>query len=638
MCGIVGILQRNTSTSPHLGPEHLDRLRHRGPDGRGLFVDGPVALGHTRLSIIDLSDLGAQPMTSEDGRFTITFNGEIYNYLELREELAAKGMTFRSRSDTEVILAAYRIWGENCVDHFSGMFAFALWDKNTQRLFCARDRCGEKPLFYFRDGAQFVFASELKCLLPLLPERPALNPATVDMYLHFQYTPEPFTLLAGVHKLSAGHFLTISLGDWDATPLRYWNIEDIPSRAGEPGVVVREKLEAAVALTLRSDVPVGVALSGGIDSAAIAALAAKHYPEPMHAFSVGYPGRPPYDERDQAKELAAQLGMIFHEVELPVDSFVDFFPQFVRLMDEPIADPAAFGHYSVPKAAADLGIKVLLTGIGGDELFWGYSWAPRAVDINRTRNMLTALPSPLRRIALSLAGHPLAATAARWSGIAVDAGMFSAAACLKTPSDQPLFMTTTADFSQAFALKTPVYGSAMIGMSPDVPFASTAIGPRSGDALPAAVLRLLFETWLVSNCLALGDRVSMAVGVETRLPFLDRDLITAVMGLRAAQPDHRLEHKAWLRTALSGILPSEVLNRPKRGFQPPVREWLYGVIERHYVKLLDGELVRQNILDARVMGAHALPTAATAWPELFFLYKLVLLECWYRMIVDSSSN
>jgi asparagine synthase (glutamine-hydrolysing) len=281
------------------------------------------------------------------------------------------------------------------------MFAFAIYDNEGKELFLARDRCGEKPLFYSIAGDSFYFASELKALIPILPFTPELDPAIVDMYLHYQYVPEPHTLLKSIHKLPAAHFMTISRGNWTAEPVRYWDIEKISTAeslpAGSAGIeeCIRDSLEDAVKMTLRSDVPVGVALSGGIDSGAIAALAQKNYPEPMHAFCVGYPGTPPYDERDQARKLADSLGMIVHEVELPVDSFVSFFPELVKIMDEPIADIAAFGHFSVPKAAAENGIKVLLAGIGGDEIFWGYPWVADAAVINQKNNM-SCFPSFLK--------------------------------------------------------------------------------------------------------------------------------------------------------------------------------------------------------------------------------------------------
>jgi len=641
MCGILGTLNRSPMAGGGLTSTHVDRLRHRGPDGQGIHTDGQVSLGHTRLSILDLSDLGSQPMTSGSGRHVITYNGEVYNYLELQAELVALGERFISRCDTEVILAAYRRWGPSCVERFRGMFAFAIWDKQERTLFLARDRCGEKPLIYWQDGERFIFASELKALLPLLPARPALNPAVVDMYLHFQYVPEPFTLLQGVRKLPAAHHLTISSDSWNAQPARYWDLESITARGGNPAELIREELDRAITLTLRSDVPVGVALSGGIDSGAIAALASRHYPEPMHAFSVGYPGRPPYDEREQAKALAAKLGMIFHEVELPVDQFVGFFPDLVGIMDEPIADPAAFGHYSVPKAAADMGIKVLLTGIGGDEVFWGYGWVSHAARVNQLRMALRHLPSTARGLLDRSAASGLfrrLAGSARIPALLRDRfRLLVDAGCLSTPADQMVYMSAIDDFNQAFRMKRLCYGPAMDHLSSDNPFVPTAGVPDRTEDVPAALLRILFETWLASNCLSLGDRVSMAVGVETRLPFLDSGLIELVMGLRRSQPDHGKGHKAWLKKALQGVLADDVLQRPKRGFQPPVHEWLLGVVRNYGHQLRGGRLTSEGILDPQGVDSILSNPNLHAWPDLFFTYKLVLLECWHRMLMPDVS-
>lgn len=635
MCGILGIVHQHSDFSPRLTKSDVMRLHHRGSDGYGIFDDAHVSLGHARLSILDLSERGTQPMSSPDRRYTVTYNGELYNFIEIRNDLRTAGHTFMSESDTEVLLAAYLMWGEDCLKHFRGMFAFAIWDRVEGKLFMARDRCGEKPFFYWMDGETFIFASELKALLPLLPVRPRLDVSVVDMYLHYQYVPEPFTLLEGVHKLPAAHHMTLTLATWKAQPVSYWDIDQIQEREGDPVSLIRKELDRAVQLTLRSDVPVGVALSGGIDSGAIAALAAHHYPVPMHAFSVGYPGRPPYDEREEARELAKKLGMIFHEVEIPVDSFVDFFPRLVEIMDEPIADPAAFGHFAVPRAAADLGIKVLLTGIGGDEVFWGYEWVRNAASLNqeamragwvtqlREGCLDHCMPAVLR---MRLANSRKLPGALRHLFVSFQDTRG------RTPHDQLLFLGNIPDFSDAFCLKRLCYGEAMHVIEDTNAFIPTQGLPEHAEDVPSAVLRLLFKTWLVSNCLNLGDRVSMAVGVESRLPFLDKNLIELVMGLRRTKPDHALPHKAWLRQALKGILPDEILDRPKRGFQPPVHAWLGGVIACYGERLRGGRLVRSGILDAEAVDSLLQVWPGKGWAYLFFAYKLVLLECWCERI------
>ncbi len=644
MCGIIGRCYRQPAQRSPFTEKDLATLAHRGPDGSGVYNKPHIQFGHTRLAIIDLTEGGHQPMTYADGHYVVTYNGEIYNYLELRSELEAKGERFVSRSDTEVLLAAYSVWGHECVTHFRGMFAFALWDEREKTLFLARDRCGEKPLFYHRDENVFSFASELKGLVPLLAERASLDPSVVDMYLHYQFVPEPFTLLQGVHKLPAGHTLELSLDNWNAEPVRYWSIEETPKITGLPtdtsGILdwIREGLEEAVKLTLRSDVPVGVALSGGIDSGAITALAKKHCSEPLHAFSVGYPGRPEYDEREQARNLADQLGVIVHEVELPVGNFVDFFPQLVRIMDEPIGDPAAFGHYSVPKAAADMGIKVLLTGIGGDELFWGYPWVSQVTEANETISTAPLLASAApflatahaQRFLRKMTDTPHAPAKLRnWIGVLLEIGD------TYTPKEQLRFYTAAPDFNDARRIKDSVYGPTMRALREDNPFRPTEIGPRSLRQIPSAVIRMLFDTWLTSNCLSLGDRVSMGVGVESRLPFLDVRLIELVMALRSKQPDHTLGQKAWLRSALRGVLPDDVVTRPKAGFRPPVGEWLSGVVTRYGNSLWDGNLTKAGVIDHKKAAYVSGEMPQKGWSGLFFAYKLVLLETWLRKVVDA---
>ena len=646
MCGILGRVHRKPQPArQNLSEKVLHTLAHRGPDSTGALSDEHIQFGHTRLSIIDLTSAGHQPMTKACGRYTVTYNGEIYNHLELRRELEVSGERFSSHSDTEVLLAAYTVWGASCVDRFVGQFAFVIWDNQKKQAFLARDRCGEKPLFYHFDNTVLTFASELKGLIPLLAARPTLNPAAVDMYLHYQYVPEPLTLLNGVHKLAAGHTLTLSVNQWAATPVKYWSVENAGEQVAQPLEsisrplilsAIKESLEDAVKLTLRADVPVGVALSGGIDSGAIAALAQKNYPEPMHAFCVGYPDRPAYDERQQARSLGESLGMIVHEIELPVDSFVDFFPTLVHIMDEPIADPAAFGHYSVPRAAADQGIKVLLSGIGGDEVFWGYPYVTQAVQLNQfalkhpvLNGMSTWLTAADTQIFLTkLAHYPRAPSSVRrWADI------FQKLSDPQQPNAQLFYSLIHPEFSGPYAHKAKIYGPAMAALPFDNAFLPTEIGTRPFEQVPAAVIRLLFETWLASNCLSLGDRVSMGVGVETRLPFLDGRLISLVMALRAHTPDHHLGQKAWLREALQGVLPAEVLARPKAGFQPPVHEWLTGVVGRYSSALSEGHLQQAGIIAKGQVDYIQHGLALQGYTGLFLAYKLVLLELWYQKVV-----
>ncbi len=631
MCGIVGKIDRQFLAKP-LSNHDVNRLEHRGPDDHGIYNDQHASLGHRRLSIIDLSAAGHQPMQSQDGRYIIVYNGEVYNYLEIKERLISEGVSFQTHSDTEVVLKSYIHWGEKCLQQFRGMFAFAIWDKQEQRLFMARDRCGEKPFQYYMDDKNFFFSSEFKALVPLLPHMPRLSPSVVDMYMHYQYAPEPYTLLENVHKIPAAHYAVLDLKTWSLRITEYWNLLSIEADPAITKQDIRNELEESVRLTLRSDVQIGVALSAGLDSAGIAAIAAKYYPEPMQAFCVGYPGRPAYDERHEAQELAKILGCAFNEVELATDQFVETFPAFALLLDEPVADIAAFGHYAIPKSCAAKGIKVLLTGIGGDEVFWGYDWTRAAVSVNQNRLYFQALAHMLGPFMCIRSLYVLLVRLSRTRKIPAPFREFcrKLLACVdqSTPDDQLIFMAVTG--APEFIKNHPVgegwYGPAMKTIDENNAYIPTQTRHgKAKDNIPIAIMDLLFKTWLTSNCLSLGDRVSMAVGVETRLPLLDARLIETVVAWRRNRPDHHDGQKAVLRDILSDVLPPATVNRPKSGFVPPVMQWISGISSQYGGFLKNGHLVQQGIISPQADISALHPNAR---------YRLILLEMWYGAMAD----
>jgi asparagine synthase (glutamine-hydrolysing) len=642
MCGIVGILSRNPNRDVDL-ESAMQRLKHRGPDDRGILSDCHIHLGHTRLSILDLSPLGHQPMSYQNGRFWITFNGEIYNYLELRQKLVGLGHQFVSQTDTEVLLAAYSQWGVSCLEKLRGMFAFGIWDRQEKKLFLARDRVGEKPLYYWVDGNTLYFASELKALITLLPQIPELDPVAIDLYLHYLFVPEPQTPLVGVSKLPAGHYLLIDAETFNLEPKRYWRIEQIEAIEGDPIELIRQELDRAIELTLRSDVPVGVALSGGIDSGAIAALAAHQYQDTLQAFSIGYPGRPPYDEREQAQELAAYLGVPLFDIELRTEDLVEFFPDLVAAIDDPIADIAAYGHYAVTKLAADKGVKVMLTGIGGDELFWSY-FTEQAQLTERKQQFLQKPPVPQWAWAgiEHIASYPLyqrfalsrkVPTALR---TLLGRGLEISQLTLQYPQ-QAIFYERFYEFKTAQGYGRKLYTEAFAAAIPARnPYHLFEFNLDDFPNIPIQICQLVFETWLVSECLALGDRVSMASAVETRLPLLDYKLVELVVGLRKRQPDHYLGHKFWLKSALKGILPEAVLNRPKSGFSPPAQEWMEALIDKYSDRLLGGYLVEFNIIATDRLNKMLHDFERTR-QHTWMLYLLLNLETWYRKVVLQES-
>ncbi len=602
MCGISGLISSTPlSEKDKSAVARMNgHLFHRGPDSEGTFASGHAVLAMRRLSIIDLAG-GQQPLYNETRDIAVVCNGEIYNFAALRRELEALGHRFATNSDVETIVHAYESWGDKFLERLRGMFALALWDSTRGRLILARDRLGEKPLYYHRDSSgRLWFSSELRSLMSVMEGRQALTPEAFNLFLTFQYLPEPATPLAGVHQLPAGHLLDLSPHNLDAEPRRYWDPATLREDPLRPVASVKQALGEACQLMGTADVPVAVALSGGIDSSLVAALTARHFSRDLHAFTIGYTGRPATDERSQAQELAQRLGIGFTEVEISDDEVIAEFPRMMAAMDTPIADIAAYGYYAVSRAARSAGYPVLLSGTGGDEFFWGYQWVRDAVN----RNEAYLASKGWRYWLARLSGRP--------TGKLDFFGVHAALRGGDTWSRQ---------------LLTP---SARATLPPDLWLTKNSLDP----ALPIhlAVTMLLNRTWLQSNCLALVDRMSMAHSVEVRLPLLDVDLVNTVTGMRnAGLTDWTQPHKALLVEALQDTLPADVLERKKQGFTPPVWRWMEGIIGRFGHLVADGSLVRQGLLD---------PQQATTCLGRFdkpFLYKLVFLECWCRLHLDGET-
>jgi asparagine synthase (glutamine-hydrolysing) len=579
-------------------------MGHRGPDDEGYYFDDHVALSMRRLSIIDVRG-GHQPMQGEQDGTVLVCNGEIYNYLELRKELSGRGHRFRTQSDVETILPLYRELGDACPSKLRGMFAFALWDPARRELLLARDRFGEKPLYLHRDvEGRLWFASEMKALLAGLGRGFELSAHAMQLFLIYQYVPEPLTMFSDIRKLPAGHVLRVTAENLVRAhgipqTSAYWNYLDAEPRYGNAIGQVRDALEDAGRITLRSDVPVGVALSGGIDSSLVAVLARKFHSGELKAFSVGYPGRPENDERDAARSLAHQLDMPFFDVELSSEQFVHTFPQLVEDMDDPVGDIAAYGYHAVSQLARGHGVPVLLSGLGADELFWGYEWVREAV----RKSIQKRERRPPRWIARLLDPYP-------------DRAVFydSLDWMRESASVAPDLMTSVAKSKVPANLWASYFESADWGN------------------IPLWLMNVQNKTWLTSNCLALCDRVTMAHSVELRLPFLDHKLIDVVTGLRKAElRDWDQPHKWLLIEAVQDLLPAEILARKKRGFTPPVAEWMERVVRRY------GHLVRDGVLVAHEIMAPEAHERLTDRRPVGLAYRMVLLELWARLFVGRAS-
>jgi len=619
MCGICGVISKN-----RIGPKdafYIDKINealfHRGPDSSGVYKDKNVILAMRRLSIIDLAG-GSQPLFSENNNIALIANAEIYNYIELTGQLKSRGHVFKTGSDCETIVHLYEEKGINCLQDLRGMFALALWDIPKRRLFLARDRGGEKPLYLYEEKDTLIFSSELKSLLKILPDNFLLDHSAVDLFFHYQYVPEPMTPVKKIKRLAAAHYIDINIADWDAKPKRYWDPMAAPPIDTDPISVIRCELDRISSFTLRSDVSVGIALSGGLDSGAIAALSAPKVDGRLSAFSVGYPGYPWYDERKEAETLARQLGMPFYNIELLAGDFADTFPEIVSASDELIADLSAYGYYSVMKLAHEHGIKVILSGFGGDELFWGYDWVRNALKLNQKKSEIIS----------GLGRNKFISRIHYWLRYG------------SAPADQMIFYDLEQHFRYAHPRLSGLYTDEF----------RKEIAPQNSYSLfklDAAwesididfkICQLLNDIWLISNCIDLGDRLSMAFSVELRLPFIDYRLNEVVFGLRKKIRDSDLRPKEWLRESMRGILPDNALERPKRGFAVPERDWNEAILKDYSLFAENGYLVENNIFDRKRLKRY-LASAKRSGDNLEqrLAYKIIFLELWCRLFLWRSS-
>lgn len=637
MCGIAGIVTRAPLTEEDLASVAAAnaQLAHRGPDGAGEFRDRHVALAMRRLSIIDLAG-GWQPLYNEDQSLALVANGEIYNFVELRKQLENGGHQFRTDSDCETILHLYEEKGDDCVQFLRGMFAFALWDKRRNRLLVARDRMGEKPLYIYEEKDRILFASEMKSLLSSGLVSFELDPTAVNLYFHYQYVPEPLTPVKGVRKLDAAHLLAIEVESWTIEEKCYWRMDESPPIEGDPVKLIREQLETVSEIVIRSDVPVGIALSGGLDSSAIAALSAPKYPGTMHAFSIGYPGKLANDERADARALAEKLGMPFHDVELATSDLVSGFPELVKMTDDPIADIAGFGYYSVMKLAREHNVPVVLQGQGGDELFWGYSWVQAAAHASarkllRSQNPLSgwtqyvefSLPRGLSRAQLGEWKHKLGGLRNGWQSFQRDK---------QSSAEQFVFYDLAPDFSESMGEVRSIYTASFKEQINGATATSLFTLKQPWPNIDVQVTRMICDTFLRENGIAQGDRLSMASSIELRLPLSDYRLVETIIGLRKTNTDVKRPAKSWFKEALSDVLPDWVRNRPKRGFSPPVREWHQALFANYGSSLVDGYLVNQEVLaqsSARHLASGSFPSTNNT-PMSF---KALVLEQWCNQML-----
>ncbi len=579
MCGLAGALAfKNSSfavTEPFINLMR-DAMSHRGPDGADTWIseDGRIGLGHRRLSIIDLSDAATQPMSNEDGSLWVVFNGEIYNHAAVRAELEAIGKHRwqTSHSDTEVILHAFEQWGIGCLEKFRGMFAIALWDTRARELWLIRDRIGIKPLYYSRRGDRLIFASEIKALLRDPDQKRALNEESFYDYLSFLTTPAPDTLFHGIRKLPNATWLRVS-EDGRVKEQRYWEVWDHTaplSGLDEAEIAGRliAGLREAVKLHKVSDVPVGVFLSGGIDSSANAALFSEDEGNPVKTFTIGYEGnyRTYRNEMEYARLIAGRIKADHYERLLTLDDLIGFLPQMVYHQDEPIADPVCVPNYYVSKLARENGVTVCQVGEGADELFWGYpSWKTLL-----RLQALNDLPAPRFLKRAGLAGLRLIGKEKtcyyEWlrrgsEGLPIS---WSGTECFTGPQKKALLSPR---LRRQFSGRTAWDAVRPIRER----FTEKAWEKSPLNWMTYVDLNLRLPELLLMRM----DKMSMAVALEGRVPFLDHKFVELAMSIPQAVKTKHGTLKYILKNAVRGLIPDELINRKKQGFAVPVSEWLF---------------------------------------------------------------
>jgi asparagine synthase (glutamine-hydrolysing) len=629
MCGICGVFysDRTQQVNRDLLVTMNEEIVHRGPDDDGLFAEENIGLAMRRLSIIDVRT-GHQPISNEDRSIWIVFNGEIYNHQELRKDLESRGHRYSSKSDTETIVHLYEQYGADCVKHLRGMFAFAIWDRSNRRLFMARDRLGIKPLYYLYDGQTLLFGSEIKAILVYPGVKPEFNRSTLAEYLAFGYIAGAESMYAGVRKLLPGHTLTLEeRGQLQISS--YWDLDirsDDESRPREHYVRrYRELLEACVSSHLMSDVPLGVFLSGGLDSSAVAALTTKIRKEPIETFSVGY-GEEAYSELPYARTIAGHLKSKHHEVQLSRDEFFQTLPRLIWHEDEPIVWPSSVALYFVARLARER-VTVVLTGEGSDETLGGYTRYPWTLLNSRMDSVYrTLMPAALRsRLRERINAGPLSAATkkklehtflgrdgASWSSFYFD-NFYSAFSARE--QDELLIPEAKLSAGDAYA-------------------GSMAHWNHSSGSLLHRLLYTDIKTYLV-ELLMKQDQMSMAASVESRVPFLDHELVEFTARIPAKYSTKGMKGKCILKAAVADLLPAAIVHRQKMGFPTPWAYWLAGP----HLETLERLLLESRTLERRLFRPEGLRRLFAEQRSGYRdhgnrIWRLLNLELWLRVCVD----
>jgi asparagine synthase (glutamine-hydrolysing) len=625
MCGIAGIFTFNES-SLRITHELLrsvgDTIRHRGPDDNGTYVNEKKTVGfaHRRLSIIDLSPQGRQPMANEDQSIWITYNGEIYNHAALRENLERKGHRYRSRTDTETILHLYEEKGAGCLDDLEGMFAFALWDEKKQLLFLARDRFGKKPLYYSHTQDSFCFASEIKALLRFPQVKKEVDYEGAYHFLTFASTPAPFTLFKGIKKLAPGHSLVIDARG-KVTQVRYWDVaaffkhrrdtHAMPVGAQE----VRRLLIESMKKRLMSDVPIGIFLSGGLDSSLNVAILSKFYHAPLETFTIGFKDQPEYNEFQFARRVATQYNTTHHEISMESGGVRECIQDFFYYQDDPLCDPTAIPFYFLSRRAHKEGMKVVILGEGSDEIFFGYDFYLRAIRSHAQWRRLSAVPGFIRNAAYR---------ASKALGVCTGKGDSAIESLRRLSRGESNFWGGAIGFSEFLKEKIIKKESGPLASydsySVIKEYFSAAVPSRCDvECFAQQLLRTEINVRLPEILLMKVDKVLMSSSLEGRAPYLDRSLAECVAGFPLETFIRAGEGKSILKKIAEEFLPPEIVHRKKQGFRVPFNEWLGRDLRRDIYRV---------IVDSRLMGEVCDMRSLNAFVEKDGRRRALSFEAW----------
>ena len=634
MCGIFGIMLNNNPSEKQLRQfEHFfDSQQHRGPDGEGRFSLDSFAAGMVRLSIIDTLH-GGQPLWNASQTIGIIANGEIYNYVELKEAMIKNGHKFTTLSDIEVLIHLYEDKGLDFVKELRGMFSFALFDILQRKVVLGRDRLGEKPLYVYEENGTTIFSSELRSLVQTGFAPLEFDSSVLESYFKYGFIPEPFTFIKHIRKVEAGTIEVFSMDGNTKIVQRYWDINsDTVSESLSPAEELRKILEEISEVVIRSDVQVGVALSSGIDSSLVATLT-KSSEHNFHAFTIGYEGNHHSDESDDARTLADKLGMVHHVHKVNTASVGKNFAELCLARDEPIADIAGHSYFELAKLARSNGVKVLLTGQGADELFWGYQWVR---DIVRNQN---------RRLGL-LNGNHNYFQYFRFSKIPKSAGSFldwlksgggfvenikQLFEDLKDSKSGNRDVLVYERHPRARERKRGVKALLNSSGQKNLYLQESTLGETD---ISKYVLRAMVDTYLKSNGLAQVDRLSMAASVEVRTPLVDYRIVEFAMREVSTSNNVKLGCKSTLVEATGDLLPEDVKARKKKGFTPPVTDWYKAIFEFNQECFKSPRIVERGLVNPKAIKILAKPLSISGRPRLLWL-ELAVLEMWVRGLEDT---